>query len=203
MTRFWREGHYRWGKYGEHWVEGHWVDRDSWSSTWAYSAVPPSSSSGGTSAKVGSYVDPNARCPVCGAEVYFYSNEFGSRVYFDDLGPPWPKHPCMDTSSPGTSVGSGERTAQARASSGIRSRVTVNSIDDSIHIPGVFEVIAVTKKGPRRVLVLQEFGGERIQIIVSPPAPPIGGIAVSQGVWLHWFDPATGDSGKNLVWHTS
>jgi hypothetical protein len=28
--------------------------------------------------------------------VYFYSNQFGSRVYFDDLGPPWPKHPCTD-----------------------------------------------------------------------------------------------------------
>lgn len=38
---------------------------------------------------------PNARCPVCGAAVYFYKNEVGSRVYFDEIGPPWPKHPCM------------------------------------------------------------------------------------------------------------
>ncbi|MCY1139795.1 hypothetical protein OWR29_17480 [Actinoplanes sp. Pm04-4] len=37
---------------------------------------------------------PNATCPVCGASVYFYANEYGSRVYFDELGPPWPKHPC-------------------------------------------------------------------------------------------------------------
>jgi hypothetical protein len=44
----------------------------------------------------GCYVNPNARCPVCGAAVFFYANEFGSRVYFDDLGPPWPKHPCTD-----------------------------------------------------------------------------------------------------------
>lgn len=44
----------------------------------------------------GCYVNPNARCPVCSAPVYFYANAFGSRVFFDDLGPPWPKHPCTD-----------------------------------------------------------------------------------------------------------
>jgi hypothetical protein len=42
-----------------------------------------------------SYVNPNARCPVCGAAVYFYKSENG-RVFFDDLGPPWLKHPCTD-----------------------------------------------------------------------------------------------------------
>ncbi|NMR19182.1 hypothetical protein HIR71_02940 [Cellulomonas fimi] len=40
------------------------------------------------------WVRPNAQCPVCGAAVYFYSNEHGSRVFFDEMGPPWPKHPC-------------------------------------------------------------------------------------------------------------
>jgi hypothetical protein len=44
----------------------------------------------------GCYVNPNARCPECGDAVYFYANEHGSRVYFDDLGPPRPKHPCTD-----------------------------------------------------------------------------------------------------------
>jgi hypothetical protein len=28
--------------------------------------------------------------------VFFYQNSFGSRVFFDELGPPWPKHPCTD-----------------------------------------------------------------------------------------------------------
>jgi hypothetical protein len=42
------------------------------------------------------YVNPNAICPVCGTGVYFYANRFGSRVFFDELGPPWPKHPCTD-----------------------------------------------------------------------------------------------------------
>lgn len=43
-----------------------------------------------------SYVNPNARCPVCGASVYFYQSPFGGKVFFDELGPPWPKHGCTD-----------------------------------------------------------------------------------------------------------
>ncbi|MCU7550412.1 hypothetical protein OCK74_14925 [Chitinophagaceae bacterium LB-8] len=46
--------------------------------------------------KYTSYVNPNARCPVCGYPVYFYKSENGGRVFFDELGPPWPKHPCTD-----------------------------------------------------------------------------------------------------------
>jgi hypothetical protein len=44
------------------------------------------------------FVVPNALCPVCGASVYYYQNEHGSRVFFDELGWPWPKHPCTDNS---------------------------------------------------------------------------------------------------------
>jgi len=43
-----------------------------------------------------SYVDPNAICPVCGDVVFFYQSPNGGRVFFDDLGWPWPKHPCTD-----------------------------------------------------------------------------------------------------------
>ena len=43
-----------------------------------------------------SYTSPNASCPVCGASVFFYQSPFGGRVFFDELGPPWPKHPCTD-----------------------------------------------------------------------------------------------------------
>lgn len=46
-----------------------------------------------------SFVNPNAICPVCGASVYFYQSPFGGRVFFDELGPPWPKHPCTDNGS--------------------------------------------------------------------------------------------------------
>lgn len=46
-----------------------------------------------------SYVIPNARCPNCSAPVFFYQSPNGGRVFFDELGPPWPKHPCTDNSS--------------------------------------------------------------------------------------------------------
>lgn len=46
-----------------------------------------------------SYTIPNASCPVCGASVFFYQSPTGGRVFFDELGPPWPKHPCTDNSS--------------------------------------------------------------------------------------------------------
>lgn len=44
-----------------------------------------------------SYVDPNAVCPVCKAPVFFYQSPSGGRVFFDEMGPPWPKHPCTDS----------------------------------------------------------------------------------------------------------
>lgn len=43
-----------------------------------------------------SYVVPDAICPVCGMKVFFYQSPNGGRVFFDDLGWPWPKHPCTD-----------------------------------------------------------------------------------------------------------
>ncbi len=38
----------------------------------------------------------NATCPLCGEQCYYYENEFGSKVWFDELGVPWTKHPCFD-----------------------------------------------------------------------------------------------------------
>lgn len=35
-------------------------------------------------------------CPICGGAVFLYQSEHGGRVFFDELGPRWPKHPCTD-----------------------------------------------------------------------------------------------------------
>jgi hypothetical protein len=45
---------------------------------------------------VASYVNPNAICPLCGDRVFFYQSANGGRVFFDNLGWPWPKHSCTD-----------------------------------------------------------------------------------------------------------
>lgn len=63
--------------------------------------------------RIACYVNPNARCPVCDQPVFFYANASGSRVFFDDLGPPWPKHPCTDRR------GSMERRQIERRSTGL------------------------------------------------------------------------------------
>lgn len=48
----------------------------------------------------GSYTIPNARCSECSAPVFFYRSPHGGSVYFDELGIPWPKHPCLDSGRP-------------------------------------------------------------------------------------------------------
>lgn len=45
-----------------------------------------------------SHTNPNAKCPVCSQPVFFYRSSDGGAVFFDQLGPPWSKHPCTDNS---------------------------------------------------------------------------------------------------------
>lgn len=111
MSTFRRRGHYRRGPNGQRiWVSGHTVTRSS-SRRDTYHYRPPKSAPRprvATRPQVSAtkfprprssrWAKPNARCPVCGAAVYFYSNEQGGRVFFDEIGPPWPKHPCTDNS---------------------------------------------------------------------------------------------------------
>lgn len=42
-----------------------------------------------------SFTIPNVKCKKCGLHVYYYEHPSGSRVLFDELGPPWPLHPCF------------------------------------------------------------------------------------------------------------
>jgi uncharacterized protein YndB with AHSA1/START domain len=133
MTEFRRRGHWRRGRDGQrHWVSEHTVNRTSFSPRRntptprvrpsvraadgrpTYNASPsifdfsrPSPDRPADWAKLSR--TRNARCPVCGQAVYFYANELGSKVYFDDLGPPWPKHPCTDLRTRGMSGSGGVR----------------------------------------------------------------------------------------------
>lgn len=45
------------------------------------------------------YTKPNERCAFCDVPVFFRRLANGGRVYFDDPGSPWRKHPCTDRDS--------------------------------------------------------------------------------------------------------
>lgn len=204
MTRFWRDGHWRSGPYGDqHWVSGHWVDRNG---SWGHNPAgwQGLSGSGASEPDGRNLLDTNARCPVCGAAVIYYENEFGSKVYFDELAPLWTKHPCTDNSAEtgpkllATPIGATTPGSRFR-------HQDLDDLDDTQthHVPGAFVVTRVEKQGRRRIVTLREFGGKDIWVEVSPPPPPIGAIAMEVTFNIHWFDPASQQKGSNPVWRRS
>jgi hypothetical protein len=143
MTRFWRNGFFRWSAQGtEHWVEGHWVERDAWDRSDGTFYCRVLAAYRADERATARYVDPNATCPVCGASVFFYQNEFGSRVFFDELGPPWPKHPCTDNSGVSRPISKGKTRTEPE----LRLRSEANTISDYLKEAGV-DLVARFKRG--------------------------------------------------------
>jgi len=111
MTFFLRRGHWRTNSAGNtYWVEEHYVqliERFEWervarAPALAYNADRALLRNYGAYGRpIARFLKPNALCPVCGEQVFYYQNEHGSRVFFDDLWPDWPKHPCTDSSARG------------------------------------------------------------------------------------------------------
>lgn len=108
----------------------------------------------------------NARCPVCGTAVFFYSNQFGSKLYFDDLGPPWPKHPCTDNprwriEGTGSLVGAPTRRANGLSQELVSAARTAGLFRSNVIKGGAFEwqlmvVVAIDRTGNKNS-VLMEF----------------------------------------------
>ncbi len=91
---------------------------------------------------VQSYVVPNATCPVCGETVFFYQSPSGGRVFFDDLGWPWPKHPCTDNRRPTGKPSTKRRTGKLlafRARDG--ARLALYDLDDFEELEGRYKFI--------------------------------------------------------------
>ena len=94
MSRFGRSGHYRTNQHGTtFWVSGHAVSRDDWPS-WVPQPIEYAYTADDAGSPSRNITIPNARCPVCGDPVFFFMAANGGRVFFDDLGTPWPKHGC-------------------------------------------------------------------------------------------------------------
>ncbi len=100
MANFRRSGHWRTNSCGTtFWVGEHDVSRDDWD---RFSYSQPIVTIKPYCCSYSSFINPNTTCPVCGEQVFYYENSYGGRVYFDSLGPPWPKHPCIDYVTTGT-----------------------------------------------------------------------------------------------------
>jgi len=81
------------------------------------------------------FLNPNARCPVCDEPVYFFQSENGGRVFFDDIGPPWPKHPCTDNPIAKKNTVLAAPALRGRAGNSSRWRVLQHTI--IIHTQGI------------------------------------------------------------------
>jgi ribosomal protein S27E len=92
-----------------------------------------------------SYLNPNAKCPVCGKSVFFYQSEHGGRVFFDDVGWPWPKHPCTDR-------------AAAQNSAAIYAPTRNSAVDGSDWIKNYrfFRLISIRRESGRLYLRVKE-----------------------------------------------
>ena len=103
VTTFRRRGHWRteWRTGEQYWVGEHDVSRDDWDrgSGWSHVDYERAQFRAGRVWPKHLLDEnvPNARCPVCGDAVWFFRNENGGCAYFDAIGRPWPKHPCMDS----------------------------------------------------------------------------------------------------------
>lgn len=139
---------------------------------------------------VAGWINPNARCPVCGALVYFYTNQHGSRVFFDDLGPPWPKHPCTDNPSmPVATVG--DRPAPSRQD--FNSARNPSRLRDRSWTSYAVKEIAVENGRSRVVLQpLYGFGAGPTTTIAGRLPLRVDDLVFVRGRHLSYFDSTVG-----------
>lgn len=109
-----------------------------------------------------SYTNPNAHCPVCGAQVFFYQSQDGGRVFFDHLGKPWPKHPCTDNSITGAPRIKGVAKPASAEIPFVSLSVHASALPDIEVLDGLIE------SGPLRLFCKQPGLSARAPFFVSP-----------------------------------
>ena len=158
----------------------------------------------GARSVAGCYINPNARCTVCGAAVFFYANAAGSRVYFDDLGPPWPKHPCTDNPTKrirehATFSGAPVRRAPGITYELVEAARTAGTFG-SAHGKGgrwmLLVVVSVNRRGKLNTMLaehLESDHSQRISVTSQSDAPmfEIGDFLSMRGNHFSYFDKAS------------
>ena len=126
---------------GGGWGGGGWATLPSYVAP--ASPPAPSRPEVGTTTKWGNGEDCCWRttCPRCGAPVFFVRHNGGS-VWFDSLGPPWPKHQCF---------------ADDPTSSRLRSRLAERTVSRRVLFVGVvIETVIIRPGNSGRVVI--EYG---------------------------------------------
>jgi hypothetical protein len=95
------------------------------------------------------------QCPSCGTRVFFLTCDHGSKVFFDELGPPWPVHDC-DTSWTSNLKRTIDKTGRITVE--LRPGITVTRLPDSFELDA--SVIAnartsATKRVPDPIVVVE------------------------------------------------
>jgi hypothetical protein len=87
-------------------------------------------------------------CPVCDQTCFFYQNHHGSKVFFDSLGPPWPKHACTSPDRKPVSL-------LAWQEEGYEPIQVLDAIPDTKHQALTLQFV-VLRSGKHQALVLRE-----------------------------------------------
>jgi hypothetical protein len=93
-------------------------------------------------------------CPLCGACVFFRTNGNGDVVFFDEFGPPWPRHPCLTSQN---------QNRRASASRELMRLVDLPAAPSAIAVPACCSKANVTRSlsTERHLLGLVLRNGER------------------------------------------
>lgn len=111
------------------------------------------------------------RCRFCGSEVFFFSCDCGSRVFFDELGYPWPIHNCMRSSTAGTSVDtSPSRIPSIMDISIYRGGSNNNLLPGLVHTPNTLSPTVIRRfqniqNQVREILRIDPLGSEPVEAI--------------------------------------
>jgi hypothetical protein len=125
----------------------------------------PSSPSPSQFRTVESYVNPNAYCPVCGDKVFFFQSRYGGRVYFDDVGWPWPKHPCTDRTE-----------TTPRVPRAIRGNTTIQ--DKQGNRLEIYDLDDLQEDDERFIFTFRSPRGTRLNLRFSKPNLRKGGVTI-------------------------
>lgn len=116
------------------------------------------------------FVNPNSSCPVCKKSVFYYENSFGSKVYFDFLGPPWPKHFCTNRENESRAL---KRLGNVKSRDYIKDIALKNMLKAGKWVPFILYQAVYLKEYKGYFYSLQGYVGDDLLTITLVPSKKI------------------------------